>query len=132
MDEIRDVSVLAAFYLCFWAGLAYHVLITFLHQGVSASTGWYLYAPVAAEGVLLVWGLEAFFPARVVLPSLAIAVAGLDLYGMHALLMPYYTGLTSHRGGSVSPALVRRSATCRKYSRASAKLVRHGWEPLFW
>ena len=84
-DEIRDLLVLAAFYVCFWAGLAYHVLVTFLHQGVSASTGWYLYATVAAEVVLLVWGLEAFFPARVVLPALTIAVAGLDLYGMHAL-----------------------------------------------
>jgi len=105
-DEIRDVLVLAAFYLCFWAGLAYHVLITFLHLGVSASTGWYLYALVAAEIVLLVWGLEAFFPARVVLPALTIAVAGLDLYGMHGLLMPYYTGLTSHIGDSVPRALV--------------------------
>jgi len=106
VDENRDVLVLAAFYLCFWAGLAYHVLITFLHVGVSASTGWYLYAAVAAEGVLLVWGLMAFFPARVVLPSLAIAVAGLDLYGTHALLMPYYSGLTFHDNGAVSPALV--------------------------
>ena len=105
-NEIRDVLVMAAFYLCFWAGLAYHVLITFLHEGVSASTGWYLYAVVAAEGILLVWGLVAFFPARVVLPSLAIAVAGLDLYGTHALLMPYYSGLTSHDNGAVAPALV--------------------------
>ncbi len=107
VDEIRDVRVLAAFYMCFWAGLAYHVLITFLHQGVSASTGWYLYATVAAEVVLLVWGLEAFFPMRVMLSSLTIAVAGLDLYGMHALLMPYYTGLTAHHNGSVSPALLQ-------------------------
>jgi hypothetical protein len=107
VDETRDVRVLAAFYICFWAGLAYHVLITFLHEGVSASTGWYLYATVAAEAVLLVWGLEAFFPVGVVLPLLTIAVAGLDLYGMHALLMPYYTGLTAHHNGSVSPALLQ-------------------------
>jgi hypothetical protein len=107
VDEIRDVRVLAAFYMCFWVGLAYHVLITFLHQGVSASTGWYLYATVAAEAVLLVWGLEAFFPMRVMLSSLTIAVAGLDLYGMHALLMPYYTGLTAHHNGPVSPALLQ-------------------------
>jgi len=106
-DEIRDVLVLAAFYLCFWAGLAYHVLITFLHEGVSASTGWYLYAAVAAEGILLVWGLEAFFPVGVVLPLLAIAVAGLDLYGMHALLIPYYTGLTAHHNDVVSPGLLQ-------------------------
>ena len=103
--ERRDVLVLAAFYLCFWAGLAYHVLVTYLHLGVSATTGWYLYALVAAEIVLLVWGLEAFFPSPVVLPALAVAIAGLDLYGMHGLLMPYYTGLTAHRRAVVSPAL---------------------------
>jgi hypothetical protein len=105
--ENRDIFVLAAFYVSFCAGLAYHVLITFLRQGVSASTGWYLYATVAAEIVLLVWGVEAFLPARVVFPALAIAVAGLDLYGTHALLMPYYTGLTFHEGGSVSPVLLQ-------------------------
>ena len=105
-NENRDALVMAAFYLCFSAGLAYHVLITFLHEGVSASNGWYLYAVVAAEAILLVWGLETFFPGRVVLPSLTIAVAGIDLYGMHALLMPYYTGLTDHRDGSVPPALL--------------------------
>ena len=106
-DENRDVLALAAFYLCFWAGLAYHVLITFLHLGVSASTGWYLYATVAAEVVLLAWGLVAFFPARVALPLLSITVAGLDLYGMHALLMPYYTGLIFHHDDSVSPGLLQ-------------------------
>ena len=105
--EISGVQVLAAFYVCFWSGLAYHVLITFLNQGVSASTGWYLYATVAAEGVLLVWGLEACIPAHVVLPLLTLAVAILDLYGTHALLMPYYTGLTVHHGGAVSPALIQ-------------------------
>jgi hypothetical protein len=124
--ETRDVLVLSTFYLCFWAGLAYHVLVTFLHLGVSASTGWYLYALVAAEIVLLLWGLEAFFPARVVLPFLTIAVAGLDLYGMHSLLMPYYTGLTFHRGDSVSPVL---GATIRQMPEVFARLseTRPAW-----
>jgi 4-amino-4-deoxy-L-arabinose transferase-like glycosyltransferase len=124
--ETRDVLVLSAFYLCFWAGLAYHVLVTFLHLGVSASTGWYLYALVAAEIVLLVWGLEAFFPARVIVPLLTIAAAGLDLYGMHGLLMPYYTGLTFHRGDSVSPAL---GATIRQMAEVFTRLseTRPAW-----
>jgi hypothetical protein len=104
--ETRDVMVLASFYACFWAGLAYHVLITFLNSGVSASTGWYLYALVAAEVILLAWGLEAFLPARVVLPGLAIVAAIFDLYGTHAFMMPYYTGLSSHASGSVPGALL--------------------------
>ena len=103
-DQRRDILALMAFYACFWAGLAYHVLITYLSLGVSSSTGWYLFATVVAEVVLLVWGLEAFLPVRIVLPLLAIGAAALDLYGTHALLMPYYTGLTAHTGGSVPPA----------------------------
>jgi 4-amino-4-deoxy-L-arabinose transferase-like glycosyltransferase len=105
-DEIRNVEILASFYACFLAGLAYHVLITFLHEGVSASTGWYLYALGAAEGILLVWGLQAFLPSRIVIAGLVISIAFLDLYGMHALLMPYYSGLSSHVGASVPPALL--------------------------
>lgn len=108
--EMRDILVLTAFYICFWAGLAYSVLVTFLNEGVSSSTGWYLYAAVAAEIVLLVWGLQAFVPARIVFPVLAVCVAALDLYGTHALLMPYYTGLTSHVGNSV-PATLRATLT---------------------
>lgn len=103
--ERRDILVLAAFYLCFWAGLLYSVVVNFLSQGVSASTGWYLYATVAAEVVLLVWGLQAFVPARFLFPCLALGLAALDLYGAHALMMPYYTGLTAHVGKTVPAAL---------------------------
>ena len=104
-EDRRAIIILAAFYLCFWAGLLYEVVIDYLALGVSASAGWYLYAAVAAEVVLLVWGLESFLSARAVLSGLAIGIAALDLYGMHALLMPYYTGFTSHVGDSARPAL---------------------------
>ena len=103
--EKRDILVLAAFYVCFWAGLLYDVVVNFLSQGVSASAGWYLYATVAAEVVLLVWGLQAFVSARFVFLALAFGACLLDLYGTHALMMPYYTGLTAHVGKSVPGAL---------------------------
>ena len=103
--ETRAILGLAAFYLCFWAGLLYDVLVIYLTKGVSASAGWYLYAAVAAEIILLVWGLQAFFPARIVFPGLALGITALDLYGMHGLLMPYYTGLTWHVGKFVASAL---------------------------
>jgi hypothetical protein len=103
--ERRSIIVLAAFYLCFWAGLLYEVVIDYMVFGVSASAGWYLYAAVAAEVVLLVWGLKSFLSARLVISGLALGVGALDLYGMHALLMPYYTGFTAHAGNSVRPAL---------------------------
>jgi 4-amino-4-deoxy-L-arabinose transferase-like glycosyltransferase len=104
-SESGTILALAAFYVCFWAGLMYDVLVIYLTKGSSSSAGWYLYAAVAAEIVLLVWGLQAFFAPRVVFLGLATAVAALDLYGTHSLLMPYYTGLTWHVGKSVPPAL---------------------------
>lgn len=103
--ERRTIVVLAAFYVCFWAGLLYEVVINYMVFGVSASAGWYLYATVAAEIVLLVWGLQTFVSARIVFAGLAIGVCVLDLYGMHALLMPYYTGFAAHTGDSVRPVL---------------------------
>ena len=102
--ERSEIAVLTTFYACFWAGLAYDVVILYLIHGVSATAGWYLYATIAAEVVLLVWGLEAFVSVQVALPLLALCVAVLDVYGSHALLMPYYTGLTAHTGASVPPA----------------------------
>ena len=106
-EELRGISILGSFYVCFWGGLAYHVLITYLNQGVSASEGWYLYSLVAAEVVLLVWGLQAFLRADVVLTGLSVGAALVDLYGVQSLLLPYYTGLTAHVGKTVAPALLR-------------------------
>jgi 4-amino-4-deoxy-L-arabinose transferase-like glycosyltransferase len=105
MEERREVAVLCVFYVGFLTGLAYHVLINYLGHGVSASAGWYLYATVAAEVVLLVWGLLAFVSPRICFIGLAVGVAALDLYGMHALLMPYYAGLSAHVGDWVPPSL---------------------------
>jgi uncharacterized membrane protein len=96
--ERQGVLILTGFYASFCAGLLYHILINFLSHGVAASAGWYLYATVSAEMVLLVWGLQAFLPNRIVFPGLAVALAAVDLYPMHAYLMPYYSGLSVHVG----------------------------------
>jgi len=53
--------VLAALYGAFAAGTGYHVLLTFAASGVSSSTGWYLYALVIAECILLRFGLGPQF-----------------------------------------------------------------------
>ena len=104
-SKLPQIFVLGAFYVCFWVGLAYHVLIIFVNTGVSASTGWYLYCLVVAELVLLVWGLEAFFQTKFLLLALCLEVAVMDLYGMHALMLPYYVGLSAHMGKQVPTAL---------------------------
>jgi 4-amino-4-deoxy-L-arabinose transferase-like glycosyltransferase len=94
-------------YVCFWAGLCYHVLVIYVHVGVSASTGWYLYCMVFAEAVLLAKGWEVLRgPGCLpwVLPAAVTVLALLDLYGVQAYMLPYYTGFTAHAGDRV-PAL---------------------------
>jgi len=91
--------VLICFYGFFCLGLAYQVLTLFMSEGVSASTGWYIYCLVIPELILAYCGLRAALPSglhRWILPSLTAAFALLDLYGMHFLLLPYYSGIISH------------------------------------
>jgi 4-amino-4-deoxy-L-arabinose transferase-like glycosyltransferase len=105
--EPDPVVAIATFYLCFWAALCYHVLVTYVHLGVSASTGWYLYCLVFAEAVLLAQGLAQLFGSKALHWLIAAGItllAIIDLYGVHAYMLPYYTGLTAHVGERV-PAL---------------------------
>jgi hypothetical protein len=79
----------------FCAGIAYHVLMTFLANGVSSSGGWYLYAVIVPEVVLAAAGLRAIAPRLI--GGAALAFGMLDLYGMLFVALPYYTGLLAHR-----------------------------------
>lgn len=93
------ILVLLFFYLFFWLGLAYDTLIIYAASGVSASNGWYMYSLIVAEAILLYVGLAAILPShfrRRILPIVIAMFAVLDLAGMHLLLLPYYTGITSH------------------------------------
>ncbi|MDA2929355.1 glycosyltransferase family 39 protein [Acidobacteria bacterium AH-259-O06] len=97
-----NVLYISFFYFWFWFGLLYHVLLTYLTSGVSATPGWYLYAVMLAEIVLLVYGLFSVAPLRLRRRILAILLALfslLDLYGITFLLMPYYTGFIRHKPG---------------------------------
>ncbi len=90
-------------YLFFWVGLLCSILAIFIAQGISASCGWYLYAVIVPEILLLAGGLMAITPRRWqwgVLPALVSAFVAIDLYSVHALLMPYYTGIIFHLGSS--------------------------------
>jgi hypothetical protein len=94
------LGVLAAVYGFFWIGILYHVLITFVAQGVSASQGWYLYGVVVAEVLLGCMGLLALAPRRLnrwVLPAAGTALGLLDLYTVHFLFIPYYSGFIAHK-----------------------------------
>lgn len=107
--QSRPLVVVGVLYGMFWAGLLYNVFVVFVATGVSASDGWYMYAVVVPELLLVTCGLFAVVPKRwrkAVLPALTAAFAAIDLYGVHALLLPYYTGLIAHLPGSdlVTPA----------------------------
>ena len=95
----------AAFAGAFWLGQLYHVIPMFMVWGIPTSMGCYLYAIVAVEVVLCVAGLRALAPfaRRYIAPAGVALFALLDLYTIHMLAIPYYTGLIAHRpGGSLA------------------------------
>jgi hypothetical protein len=91
----RQLAALAVIYVLFCGGIAYHVLLTYLANGVSSSAGWYLASVIVPEMILLAAGLRAVAPGASV--ALPIAFAALDLYGMLFVALPYYNGLIAHR-----------------------------------
>ena len=104
----RAVPILLAVYLCFWLGQLYNVAILYLSKGLAGSMGWYMYAVVAAEVTLAIAGLRSIVPGRA---SRWVPAAGagmfalLDLYTMHAVAIPYYTGMIRHRASGAMEAL---------------------------
>ncbi len=103
--QLRSGSFFVPFaiYAFFWLGLLYDVLITYTSTDRSSSTGWYMYAVILPEILLVAWGLNSLVPERlrwVVLPAIAASFAVIDLYGVHFLLAPYYTGVIAHVAGS--------------------------------
>lgn len=95
-----QLAVLAGAYVLFCAGLAYHVVVVFLAKGFSATCGWYLYAVVVPEVVLIAFGLESLLGRRSFKAAAAcgsLITAALDLYTANFILVPYYTGMIQHR-----------------------------------
>ena len=95
-----QVGWLLAVYLAFWAGQLYNVVLIWLSKGVPTSMGWYLYAVVAAEVALAVAGLRAILPERGASWPVAagcLLFGAFDLYTLHAMAIPYYTGMIRHK-----------------------------------
>ena len=104
-DRFRSPAlfVLLALYGCFWLGLFYDMLLVYIATGVSASNGWYMYAVIVPEILLVVYGLYSIVPqrwSRAIVPAICTAFAAIDLYGVAALMLPYYAGLIAHAPGS--------------------------------
>jgi hypothetical protein len=91
-------------YLFFCLGLLYNIALIFVIKGFSTCMGWYLYAAIGAEIVLCWGGLRAWLPGRAGshITTLGTCLFGaLDLYTLHAISLPYYTGMISHRSNGL-------------------------------
>jgi hypothetical protein len=106
--RLPAIRILLCVYAAFWVGLLYDVLLIFLSKGMATSGGWYLYAVVGAEVTLCFAGLYSILPARVhrwVALGGALLFALLDLYTVHAVAIPYYTGMIGHKASGAIAAL---------------------------
>jgi 4-amino-4-deoxy-L-arabinose transferase-like glycosyltransferase len=83
-------------YGTFVSSIGYHIVIDFINQGVSASAGWYLYAVIVPESILITAGLLVFRWGHRVLTGVIACFFVLEMYATHFVLIPYYTGLISH------------------------------------
>jgi hypothetical protein len=103
--QLRHSSIrwLLALYLAFWVGQLYNALLLYLSKGSPASMGWYLYSVVAAEVVLCVAGFGRF--RRWALAAGVLLFGLLDLYTVHALAIPYYTGMIAHKANGALAAV---------------------------
>jgi 4-amino-4-deoxy-L-arabinose transferase-like glycosyltransferase len=90
---LRAPVAIAAFYI---AAMAYAVLGYDAAQHVPNIPGWYLWPVAPVLGILLAHGLGRFTTAIVA------ALAAIDLYGVIALLAPYYAGLVEHNHAGAS------------------------------
>jgi len=96
-SRAHSLLALAVFYAFLWAAMLYHMLITFVVIAVSGGTGgWYLYAGVVPEVILLVHGMEAIAGKRFALLSDRILLSYVlvaNLVSLLCMMLPNYGGL---------------------------------------
>jgi 4-amino-4-deoxy-L-arabinose transferase-like glycosyltransferase len=105
--ERRNLLILALLYVGFWLALMYHAFINFVNSGRPATTGYYLYAAVVPEVLILAIGLYSVVPrrlTRLVLAAVASLFVLLEMYATHFVLIPYYTGIIRHNPDGGLPA----------------------------
>jgi len=93
-------GILMAVQALFLLAAASLAFATFLTLHASAGAGWYLVAICAAEAALLACGFAGMLGlrrARIAMAGVVLLALVLDLYTVHFLLAPYYSGLIRHR-----------------------------------
>jgi hypothetical protein len=98
----HNLLCLGMFYGFFCLGLGYQILMLFLSKHSSTALGgWYLYSMVWIEVILFANGVLSLRPLRVppaVLTAIIVGLAGIDIYAVHFVALPYYAqakGITS-------------------------------------
>jgi hypothetical protein len=92
----RDLFVCLSIYGTFLAASAYHVLMNSINIPIDATPGWYLYAVVIPEAILVVAGLLAFKWGKEMVTATVVFFFALEMYATHFVLIPYYSGLIWH------------------------------------
>jgi len=100
--SLPSLLILVLLWGGFLLSLLYHGMVNFLNEGVGASAGWYIYAVIVPEGILIIAGLSAFRFSRGLILGLVACSILLEVYASHWILIPYYVGLIRH---TVSGAL---------------------------
>jgi hypothetical protein len=95
-EKLSPVVILAIFYGFFLLGVLYHMLANYMLLGVPDGTGgWYLYAVIVAELILLVQGLESLFGRRAAVASNVVLICYALIANLVSLLcktLPSYGG----------------------------------------
>lgn len=119
---------LAGVYGFFWLGQLYNVVLQYLTKGLAASMGWYMYAVVAPEVVLCV---VAFGRHRLAAAGVGTVLFGLlDIYGMHWVAIPYYTGIIGHRATGALAAMHVDQMRSAGFHTMFERLAVNKWAPV--
>jgi hypothetical protein len=107
LPEPRELLLLTFPWVTLILGLCYNAVEAFRSRGAAATVGYYLYALVVPEAIVLVSGLARWMgPMRLLLPIpiLSFVFIGLELFGTWIVMLPYYTGMVQHTSTGGLPA----------------------------
>jgi hypothetical protein len=93
--QVQGLAVLTAFYGFFVAGVLYHMLVNYVMVGVPDGTGgWYMYAVIVAEVLLVVHGMGSLFGTRAALGEglLLLYVFVANFVSLFCKSLPFYAG----------------------------------------
>lgn len=122
----RGALVAAVFLAAVTGALLYHSVILYRLTGETFGIAWYLYGMVAAEAALAAIGFRALARLRggwLAAPAAVTALTLLDWFGAHALMLPYYAGLTRRDASGTVRAFDLRTAGWETVQRMSANLA---------